>query len=149
MSDVSPLVARNFRVRFTLLGPRGGRGSEQEVAFSQVVFPALRLDVGKVRVDGDERDLGVIGNLVLRRGHNGSSQLYRWWRAERDRERSRVREVTVVLLDDAHQPVTAWHFTGCHIVSLDFTPLDATDPGVLMESLELSFEHIEQSEVGR
>ena len=148
----SPLVARNFQVRFVLLGPRGGRADERELAFSQVVFPPFRLDdrpAGNITdltgiPGGDGRGPQVSRNLVLRRGHTGSPVLYEWWRAERDDERQRVREVTVILLDEEHEPVTAWHFTGCHVVSLDYSPLDAVDLGLLMESLELSFKRVEQ-----
>jgi hypothetical protein len=145
---VSPIVARNFQVRFVLLGPRGGRAEQRELAFSQVVFPPFRLDGRVVRGVSDggvgDGEPGSSPNLVLRRGHTGSPVLYEWWRAERDDERTRVREVIVVLLDEDHRPVTAWHFTGCHIVSLDYSPLDAVDLGVLMESLELSFKRVEQ-----
>lgn len=142
-----PLVARNFLVRLTLQGPRGGHAGTHELACTQVVFPPLRLDRRPVRDGtdpGDRPESEANPNLVLRRGHTGSPELYEWWRAERDRERDRVREVTVILLDEDLQQVTGWHFTGCHIVSLDYAPLDALDLGVFTESLELSFKTIEQ-----
>ena len=144
----SPLGVCNFLVRVALLGPRGGRGDERELAFSEVVFPPLRLDRSPVGDDPDPRIADQAANLVLRRGHTGSHELYEWWRAERDAERLRVREVTVVLLDETHRPVTAWRFTGCRVSSLEYTPLDALDSGVLMESLELSFKAVEQFGVG-
>ena len=143
-----PLGACNFLVRVALLGPRGGRGEERELAVSEVVMPPLRLDGRSVGDDPDPRAADRSANLVLRRGHTGSPELYAWWRAERDAERLRVREVTVVLVDETHRPVTAWQFTGCRIVSLEYAPLDALDSGVLMESLELSFTAVEQLSVG-
>jgi T4-like virus tail tube protein gp19 len=143
----SPLVARNFQVTVAVLGPRGGRVGESDVACSEVVLPVFRLGSRPIRDDaerGAEPD-----HLVLRRGHTGSSTFFEWWRAERDSERDRVREVTVVLLDDAHEPVTAWKFTGCRIVSLGYSTLDALALEVVTESLELSFETVEQFSVGR
>lgn len=140
----SPLVGRNFQVLIALQGPRGGSGKQHDLAVSHVVFPPFRLDGGRVTDDGDARDPDVARNLVLRRGHTGSPELFEWWRAERDGDRFRVREVTVQLLDDAHKPVTAWQFIGCHVVSLDYSPLDAIDQGVLMESIELSFKKVTQ-----
>ena len=143
----SPLVARNFQVRVAVLGPRGGRVDESDVACSEVVLPSLRLDRRPIR---DEVDNGAEpDHLVLRRGHTGSSVFFEWWRAERDSERDRVREVTVVQLDDAHEPVTAWTFTGCHIVSLDYSTLDALALGVVTESLELAFKSVDQISLSR
>lgn len=140
----TPLVGSNFQVRVTLHGPRGGSARERDLAVSHVEMPPFRLDGGKVTDDGDSRDPWAVTNLVLRRGHTGSPELYEWWRAERDRERHRVREVTVFVLDDEHRPVTGWHFTGCNIVSLDFSTLDATASSVLMESVELTFKQVDQ-----
>jgi phage tail-like protein len=141
----SPLVARHFQVTVAVLGPKGGRVAETEVACSTVVLPTLRLDGRADRKDTVEPEAVQPGNLVLRRGHTGSAQFFEWWRAERDSERDRVREVSVALLDAAHQPVTEWTFTGCRIVSLDYSTLDALALAVLTESLELSFEKVEQS----
>lgn len=135
----TPLVARNFTVRLILHGPRGGHGGDHEVTVSHVVMPPFRVD-GR-----EDREPGAPTNLVLQRGHTGSSELFELWRAERDRARFRVREAIVTLLDESLQPVTSWHFTGCRIVSLDYSPLDALDVDVLMERLELSFEKVEQS----
>ena len=138
----TPLVARNFTVRLIRHGPRGGRGGDHELAVSHVVMPPFRVD-GR-----DEREPGAPTNLVLQRGHTGSSELFELWRAERDRARFRVREAIVTLLDESLRPATSWHFTGCRIVSLDHSPLDALGVGVLMERLELSFEQVEQSNRG-
>ncbi len=140
----TPHGARNFRVRVGLLGPRGGRGEERELAFSEVILPPFRLKDRVVPDDRDEPDRGAPRNLVLRRGHTGASELYEWWRAERDAERLRVREVTVMLLDETSRTVTSWRFTGCHLVSLQYSPLDALDSGALMETVELSFTSVDQ-----
>lgn len=135
-----PIAGCNFRVRFTILGPRGGRGQQRELAFGQVVMPPFRADASEPATADHE----LPARLVLRRGHTGSSELYEWWRAERDRERRRVREVSVVVLDDAHRPVTGWRFTGCRLVSLEISPLDALVASVLVETVELSFDAVEQ-----
>lgn len=145
----TPLVPRNFRVRVGLRGPRGGRGGDRELAFSQVVFPSFRLDDRRPEHGPEPPDPSIGRSLVLRRGHTGTSELYELWRAERDHKRNQVREVTVMLLDHEFRIVTAWHFTGCRIVSLDYSPLDALDPDVLMESLAVSFEHFEQTDAHR
>lgn len=147
-SRETPVVARNFRVRVTIHGPRGGHVADSDVACSEVVLPPFRLDGRPIRDDTDPAG-ELPDNLVLRRGHTGSAAFYEWWRAERDSERNRVREVSVILLDEAHEPVTEWKFTGCHIVSLDYSTLDALALDVVTESLELAFKKVDQSHFDR
>lgn len=163
ITPTTPIVTRHFDVRLTMQGPRGGVGEQLTLGFSQVVMPPFRLGgrpqpAAAVRptlrddvagdADGDDPISPASRNLVLRRGHTGSPELYELWRAERDRERHQLREVTVLLLDAELEPVTAWHFTGCHVVGLEYSPLDALDVGVLMETLEVSFKSVEQFAVG-
>lgn len=145
-----PVGGRNFRVSVVLGGPRGGSLRHREVTLSQVVMPSLRLDA-RPRDERDPIDPGApdaSSNLLLRRAHTGSSELWDYWRAERDRERRQVREVAVELLDGAGRPVTSWHFSGCHVVALHYSPLDAADSGLLTETLEVSFKRVEQVPVG-
>ena len=168
LSETTPIVTRHFDGRFALMGPRGGAGRQVSIGFSQVVMPPFRLDgaptpppkapaVPRPALRDDPPDsadasagprVTASPNLVLRRGHTGSPDLYELWRAERDRERHRLREVTVLLLDGELRPVTAWQFRDCHIVGLEYSPLDALDVGVLMETLEVSFESFDQFAVG-
>lgn len=163
-NETAPIVTRHFDVRLALMGPRGGSGEQLSIGFSQVVMPAFRLDgspaaVPKAAARPTLRDdaaveadtaLGAAAqeHLLLRRGHTGSPELYELWRAERDRERVQLREVTVLLLDGDLRPVTAWQFRDCHIVGLEYSPLDALDVGVLMETLEVSFKSFVQFAVG-
>lgn len=148
MTDVAndretPLVGRNFQVSVTILGPRGGHVADADVACSTVELPPFRLDDRPVR--DDSAGPAEPRNLVLCRGHTGAPDFYEWWRAERDAGRNRVREVRVVLLDETHEPVTAWTFTGCHIVNLEYSALDALAVDVVTESLEVAFKKVEQS----
>lgn len=114
-----------------------------EVACSEVVLPRLRVDTERPLV-ADESS-----RLILRRGHTGAQELYRWWRAERDREPRRVRLVAVDALDEHREPVTRWEFTGCRIVALEYSPLDAVRSGVLIEAVEVEFDEVVQRPIGR
>ena len=142
-----PIVGRDFRVVLTVRGPRGGLHDEVELPFSEVVMPSLRLD-GRGRVDDrDEPVPSSNPNLVLRRGHTGSSELFDLWKAARDRERHQLRDVVVMVLGTKRLPVVGWRFSGCHVVALDHSRLDALDGAVLTESLEVAFETVEQIEI--
>jgi hypothetical protein len=70
--------------------------------------------------------------------------LYDWWTHERAALLRGSHDVDVTVLDDAGKAVTTWAFEGCHLVALRYSPLDAVDSDVLMETAELSFDTVTQ-----
>ncbi len=144
---VVPYPARNFQVRVAVIGARGGRSGEFELDVSHVRLPVFRVD--QDRTKSDEQQHGPARTLLLRRGHTGSTEFYEWWQDERNPKTRSEREVTVVLLDEGRRPVTGWHFSGCHLVGFDYSPLDALDSGVLMETAEVSFDDVRQTGLDR
>ena len=158
-----PASGRNFAVRVTQLGPRGGVRAEFELACRQVILPVMRVversrpllggTLGR-RLDGppngppddDTTDDGLDADdlLVLRRGHTGATELYDWWSTERSPVFRGSHNVEVVALADDGHAVTTWGFTDCHLVALRYSPLDAVDGHVLMETADVSFETITQ-----
>lgn len=82
-------------------------------------------------------------HLVLRRGYTGSLDLYEWWQQERQPKRGRGRRVTVDLLDELHRPVTTWRFDGCRPVALEYSPLDAAESALTIETITLTFDTVE------
>ena len=141
-----PLTGRNFQVFLGVEGSRGGSPRQLDVACSEVIFPSFRLD-GRDRVDDRTlapSDPRPTANLVLRRGCTGGQEWYALWRAARDRANRQLRTVEVVVLDESFERVAVWQFTGCRVVSLDYTTLDALDGGVLKESLEVAFKRMDQ-----
>ena len=92
-----------------------------------------------------DRDVAGVELLVLRRGHTGSTELSDWWMHERDALLRGSHDVEVTVLDDAGRSVTTWRFTGCHLVDLRFSPLDALESTVLIETAAISFATVTQS----
>jgi hypothetical protein len=131
-----PYGSYNFAVRIS--GTGRGRGRGDALGFSEVVLPPLVVD---------DRGGDAPPRLVLRRGHTGSLELYEWWRRESDPKRRRPAEVVVDLLDDATRPVTRWRFSGCRLVSVSFSPLDALVSRPLIETAEIAYESVEMSSV--
>lgn len=137
----------SFRFRVGL----GGRARASE-GFSEVRLPRflLRPAVAAGREAGRDASsndsVGGADHLVLRRGFSGGLDLYAWWDQERQSKRSRGRIVTVELLEESsHEPVTAWRFTGCRPVALEYSPLNALESAVVVETIVLSFDHVEMS----
>ena len=134
-----PYGSFNFRVGL------GGRGRASE-GFSEVRLPRflLRPDVTAGRDDGRVDGVGDSAHLVLRRGFSGGLDLYAWWDQERQSKRSRGRIVTVELLEESsHEPVVAWRFIGCRPIALEYSPLNALESAVVVETIVLSFDHVE------
>ncbi len=82
--------------------------------------------------------------VVLRRGATGALDLYDWWRQARDGRAPPRRTVTVKLLADDHATVLmSWRLRNARPVALAYSPLDALEGAVLMETIELAFDDVE------
>lgn len=125
----------NFVVEFGSGASRSGR-----TGFAEVVFPPFTIRAGATPVDPAEQ------RLVLRRGVTGALDLYAWWdQARRGRAPPR-RTMNVRLIgDDRKTVVWTWRFTNVRPVSLSYSPLRGLDGGVLMETIELSFDDVEMA----
>ncbi len=127
-----PYGSFNFSVTFA-------PGRRQPIGFSEVVFPALPA-CARSELPPDVPPPA----LLLKRGFDGTLDLYQWWDQVRRSRRSRPRTVTVALLDETlARAVVRWTFTGCRPLRLGYSRLDANASAVLIESLELSFEDVE------
>lgn len=155
MSSGSPASGRNFAVRVTRLGPRGGVRAEFELACRRVILPVMRVTertrpvlgrppAGTTSDDAVHDGQGADDLLVLTHGHTGATDLHDWWLAERSAVFRGSHDVAVVVLSDDGHPVTTWAFTGCHLVALRYSPLDAVAGDILMETADLSFEAVGQ-----
>jgi len=137
-----PLLNANFVVE---LG--AGKGS----GFAEVVFApfAATPEAAHAPSLAAAATAPVANRIVLRRGATGALDLYDWWRQARDGRAPRRRTVTVKLLADDHASVlVTWRFRNVKPVSLAYSPLDALDGTVLMETIELAFDDVEMSAAG-
>jgi phage tail-like protein len=137
-----PLLSTNFVVELA-----AGKGS----GFAEVVFgpfaakPGTALQPLATALSAPP----VADRLVLRRGATGALDLYAWWRQARDGRAPARRTVTVKLLADDHATVLmTWRFRNVKPVSLSYSPLDALDGVVLMETIELAFDDVEMTAAG-
>lgn len=133
-----PFGSFNFSVTFA-------PGRRQPIGFSEVVFPALPA-CARGELPADRSADMQPPALLLKRGFDGTLDLYQWWDQARRSRRSRPRTVTVALLDETlARAVVRWTFTGCRPLRLGYSRLDANASAVLIESLELTFEDVEMA----
>jgi phage tail-like protein len=129
---------RNFNFRVAI----GGRGRASE-GFCEVRLPTLLVGPETAREIAGALGEEASSHLVLRRGYNGATDLQEWWTQERGPKRSRGRVVTVELHDEVFQPVAAWRFSGCRPIALHYSPLDALESSVVIETIVLAFDDVE------
>jgi phage tail-like protein len=117
--------------------------------FAEADLPAGRIETIEYREGADKTSAarklpGRVSyeNVVLRRGLSGRTDLYDWWRAVRDGAPDR-RNVAIVLLDEARQPVQRWLLRDAWPARLAYGALDAAKNEVAIESLELTYESFE------
>lgn len=114
--------------------------------FAEADLPAGRIETIEYR-EGSDNTSGVrklpgrvsYDNVVLRRGLAGRTDLYDWWRAVRDGNPDR-RNVGIVLLDEARNPVQRWLLHDAWPARLAYGALDAAKNEVAIETLELTYE---------
>ena len=132
-----PYLNTNFTV--TLEPPDlAGRS----MGFCEVILPELPVrQPAKPAAAGSE---AIIPRLVLRRGFDGATDLRNWWKDARRRKAARPWTVAVQLLaEDCSTVVATWIFTGARPVSIGYSPLNASEPAVLIETVTLEFEDVE------
>ena len=131
-----PCANLNFRVDL------GGRGDARALGFAEVILPELRLDG-----DADITHVQPAApRVVLRRGADGALDLYRWWDLARRGKAPRRRTLKVHLLADDHETVVlTWVFRNVRPASLSYSPLNANDGSVVMETIELAFDSMEMA----
>jgi phage tail-like protein len=119
--------------------------------FSEVIFPEFVIPSGK-RTTAPRAPVSPADSiverqrthLILKRGALGSLDLYDWWNKARLGKAPKGRMLTIHLLaDDQRTVVMSWRFTNVRPVALAYSPLRASETGVLIETLELAFDRME------
>ena len=78
-------------------------------------------------------------NLVLKRGLVTGSQVLDWCRDAVENFSFSPSDVTVVLLNENHLPLTIWQFLGAYPVKWSVTDFKAQENALVIESMELAY----------
>ncbi len=131
-ADGTPVAGCHFRVELA-----DGNGRASEVACAEVVFPLLSARPDASEAHADE-------HLVLRRATSDDTALHDWWEKTRRGRAPQRRTVRVMLLAPDHERVVKrWRFRNARPVTLHYTPLNAMDSTLVMESLAIAFDGVD------
>src|SRR6266850_2228944 len=78
-------------------------------------------------------------NIMLKRGYTQDKSLWRWYGNIVNGQPDR-RNVTIVLMNEAHQPVLRWHAENAWINKIEGPSFKASGNEVALESVELIHE---------
>jgi phage tail-like protein len=120
----------------------------EAAGFLEVDIPAAGIEVVEYREGGDRQSSprqlpGRVsyGRLVLRRGFAGDDTLFEWWRAVAEGTLDR-RNVVVILLDEARNPVARWLVRNAWPTKVESSDLNALGNEVVIETLELAHDGV-------
>jgi phage tail-like protein len=132
-----PCLNCNFRVDL------GGSKSTEEVGFCEVIFPTFTIN-SHTELKRDLASTHDASQLLLRRGVTGALDLYQWWDKARRGRAPKQRMVKVQLMSADHAAIVmTWLFRNARPVSLSYSPLNALQGEVQMETLALAFDSVE------
>ena len=131
MTRDRPCTGANFLVSFG-----AGDARSASAGFSEVIFPTFTLDPPAATAPEQ--------TLLLKRGVTGGLDLYAWWNKARRGKAPQRRTVKVELLtEDFETVVMTWLFRNARPVSLTYSPLNALQGSVVIETLELAFDRMD------
>src|SRR5215472_1944881 len=115
-----PVTASRFRVEIDGLVARD---------FVEVLFPEAAMTAGHQQLT----------TLVLRRGASADAELADWWK-QAAAGTSAPRNLSVFVIDASGAPQIRWNFTRAEPVRYTLSGLNALEPAVLVETIELQVE---------
>ena len=83
------------------------------------------------------------GNVTLKRGVTGDTVLFEWLRTSAQGSGDSARNIAIILLDEARQPVLCWLLLRAWPMKWEGPTLNASSNEIAIESLTLACDRIE------
>ena len=137
-----PPVGFHFRVDF-----QGLASGTLDSRFQEVSGLAVDLGVEELVEGGENRFAHRLparpkyGNLILKRGMLKDSALVRWCEDAVLHFQFQPVTVNVTLLNENHEPLSAWRFERAWPVKWALSDFRAQENAIVVESLELAYSH--------
>lgn len=132
-------VVFHFRVSF------GAGGDDEDSRFQEVTGLTAEVQVeeyreGGLNVHAHKLPTGArFGNLVLKRGYLAGTAAATWVQRAIEHFDFEPKDVDVALLNENHEPLAQWSFTGAYPVKWSLSDLKAQENAIAIESLELAY----------
>lgn len=124
-----------------------GLGGFNEVRFTDVGGLSFEMSTEEVAEGGENRFVqkypvrAKYPELTLKRGLLVRSDVFEWIRSAVQDYRIQPRDVNVVLLNELHLPLIAWHLVKAYPTKWAIADLSASSNTVAVESLQLFYQY--------
>ncbi|MEO8602747.1 MAG: phage tail protein [bacterium] len=141
MAAYYPPVGFHFKVEVSGLPPNAN-----DVRFTEVGGLSMEMGTEEVAEGGENRFVqkyptrARYPELTLKRGLLPSSEILTWIRASIEDYQVQPKDLDVTLLNDAHQPLLAWHVVNAYPTKWSVSDLNASSNAVVIESLQLFYQ---------
>ena len=88
------------------------------------------------------------GKLVLKRGMFTGSLMINWVRNAIEKFQFEPANIIITLLNDMHLPTAVWQVYGAYPVKWSVSDFDAEQSTVVIETIELAYQHFQQVGIG-
>lgn len=148
MAGYYPPVGFHFRVDF---GVPGLQADEREGRFQEVSGLEMSIKVQEEEIGGLPGLPGLkvklpngpeTGSLTLKRGMLNGSKLRPWFETAYHLSVVAPVPVTVVLLNEQHQPLASWLFIGSWPCKWSWSNLDADKSELVVETIEVKYQYM-------
>lgn len=132
-------VGFHFKVEFENVG------EGNDARFQEVTGLSAEVTVEELREGGQNLYVHRLpagakyGNLILKRGLLGDSEVAGWCRDAIENFSFDPKDITVYLLNEEHVPLAAWYFLKAWPVKWSISDFKAQDNALVIESLELAY----------
>jgi len=135
--DIPPVF--HFKVEFQL-GEPVADNRFQEVAGLSAEVAVEEVREGGLNEYAHKLPTGAkYGNLVLKRGFINDSKVRDWCRDAVENFDFSPKDVSVLLLNEEHEPLASWQFMGAWPVKWSISDFKAQENALVVESLELAY----------
>lgn len=149
MATYYPPVGFHFKVEFG-----AGATNAADIRFQSVSGINASVPNSKVYEEGGENrfrhrlpERASYENLVLKRGMLIGSQLIGWFKDSLESFIFAPKDITVTLLNANHDPLEQWLFYKAWPVKWNIEGFDAEKGGIVIETIEFSYQFFERKEV--
>jgi phage tail-like protein len=139
MSNYYPPLGFHFKVEFAEI--------QGEFQFQSVTGLSAELEIEEIAEGGENRFKHKLPvktryqKLVLKRGLVADSTLIQWCRDALESMNIRPKNLTVILLNEKHEPLLTWNIVHAYPVKWTVSELNAEQSNVVIETLELVYNY--------
>lgn len=151
MKLVNPPVGFHFLLRIEGLSPQ--YDGLPDIGFTDATGFEANIVTEEYKEGGENRFAHKLptavtySNLTLKRGLLIGSAAMKWFKESVEAFTFNPKDITLILLNDAHVPLQAWNFVNAYPVRWSVEGFNAQQNGLVIESIEFAHQYFRRIEI--